>query len=135
MKYLSGTMIAAGVLAMLYFQQARADVVVIVSAQSTTTSLSSAQIARIFQGKSNIMTPVDIRAPSGTRNEFYRKVVGSDAHVRAEWSKLLFTGKVPAPKELDAAEVVRAVAANPNAIGYVDKTFVNMTVKIIYTVK
>ena len=135
MKYLSGTMIAAGVLAMLYFQQARADVVVIVSAQSTTTSLSSAQIARIFQGKSNIMTPVDIRAPSGTRNEFYRKVVGSDAHVRAEWSKLLFTGKVSAPKELDAAEVVRAVAANPNAIGYVDKTFVNMTVKIIYTVK
>jgi ABC-type phosphate transport system substrate-binding protein len=135
MKYLSGTMIAAGVLAMLYFQQARADVVVIVSAQSTTTSLGSAQIARIFQGKSNIMTPVDIRAPSGTRNEFYRKVVGSDAHVRAEWSKLLFTGKVSAPKELDAAEVVRAVAANPNAIGYVDRTFVNMTVKIIYTVK
>ena len=135
MKHFSGTMIAAGVLATLCFQQARADVVVIVSAQSTTTSLTATQIARIFQGKSNTMTPVDIRPPSGTRNEFYRKVVGSDARVRAEWSKLLFTGKVSAPRELAAAEVVAAVAANPNAIGYVDKTFVNMTVKVIYTVK
>jgi ABC-type phosphate transport system substrate-binding protein len=135
MRYFSGTMIAAAVLATLYFQQARADVVVIVSAQSTITSLSPAQIARIFQGKSNAMTPVDIRPPSGTRNEFYAKVVGNDARVRAGWSKLVFTGKVSAPKELDAARVVTAVAADPNAIGYVDKTFVNMTVKVIYTVK
>ena len=74
-------------------------------------------------------------SPSGTRKEFYAKVVGNDARVRAGWSKLVFTGKVSPPKELDAAQVVTTVAADPNAIGYVDKTFVNMTVKVIYTVK
>ena len=131
----SSRMIAASVIATLAFHQARADVVVIVSAQSTTTSMTAAQIARIYQGKSNSMTPVDIRAPSGTRNEFYTKIVGPDAQVRAQWSKLVFTGKGSAPKELEQADVVKAVAANPRTIGYIDKSFVNMTVKVIYTVK
>jgi ABC-type phosphate transport system substrate-binding protein len=30
---------------------------------------------------------------------------------------------------------VKAVAADPKAIGYVDSTFVNMTVKVVRTVK
>ena len=83
------------------------------------------------------MTPVDIANPSLARREFYTKVVGKDdAQVKARWSKLVFTGKGSAPKELPSgAEVVKAVAADPNAIGYVDRSFVNMTVKIIYTVK
>lgn len=135
MKHFSRTMIAAGALATLAFQQARADVVVIVSAQSTTTRLTAEQIARIFQGKSNTMKPLDIRAPSSIRSEFYTKVVGPDARVRAEWSKLLFTGKGSAPRELTQAQVVTTIAADPNAIGYVDRTFVDMTVKVIYTVK
>ena len=135
MKHFSGTLIAASALAALPFQQARADVVVIVSAQSTTTSLTPEQIARIFQGKSNTMTPVNIRPPSGTRDEFYAKLVGADAHVRAAWSRLLFTGKGSLPREFEAPGVVTAVAAHPNTIGYVDRSFVNMTVKVIYTVK
>jgi ABC-type phosphate transport system substrate-binding protein len=135
MKHFSRTMLAAGALATLAFQQARADVVVIVSAKSTTTRLTPEQIARIFQGKSNTMTPMDIRPPSSTRSEFYTKVVGPDARVRVEWSKLLFTGKGSTPREFTQAQVVTAIAANPNAIGYVDRTFVDMTVKVIYTVK
>jgi ABC-type phosphate transport system substrate-binding protein len=135
MKHFTRTMIAAGVLATLVFQQARADVVVIVSVDSTTTRLTPEQIARIFQGKSNTMTPVDIRPPSRIRSEFYTKVVGLDARVRAGWSKLLFTGKGSTPREFTQAEVVTTIAANPNAIGYVDRSFVNMTVKVIYTVK
>jgi ABC-type phosphate transport system substrate-binding protein len=135
MKHFSSTMIAAGLAAALAFQQAHADVVVIVSAHSTLTKLSAGQIARIYQGKSNTLTPVDVRSPSNTRKEFYAKVVGPEAQVRAQWSKLLFAGKGLPPKELAPAEVVAAVAANPDAIGYVDRSFVNMTVKVIYTVK
>ena len=33
------------------------------------------------------------------------------------------------------AEVVAAVAADPNVIGYVDKSYVDITVKVVYTVK
>jgi ABC-type phosphate transport system substrate-binding protein len=80
---------------------------------------------------------VDIASPSRARREFYAKVIGKDeAQVKARWSKLVFTGKGSAPKELPSgADVVKAVAADPHAIGYVDSSFVNITVKIILTVK
>lgn len=137
MKKLNKIMIGASLLLTLAVHQARADIVVIVSAQSTAPALSLEKISRIFQGKSNLMTPVDISRPARIRREFYTKVVGmDDAQVMALWSKLVFTGKVAAPKQFTSGEaVVEAVAADPNVIGYVDSSFVNMTVKVIYTVK
>jgi ABC-type phosphate transport system substrate-binding protein len=130
-------MIAAGLMLMAALQQAHADVVVIVSAQSTAPALSREQIARIFQGKSFAMTPLDLARPSSVRSEFYTKFVGKDdASVRGRWSRLLFTGKRSLPREFTSGtDLVSAVAADPNAIGYVDRSFVNMTVKVIYTVK
>lgn len=137
MKSFHKTLIAAGLMLMTALQQAHADVVVIVSAQSTAPTLSREQIARIFEGKSHVMTPVDLARPSAARREFYAKFVGTDdATLRAEWAKLLFTGKRSLPKEfVSGGDVVTAVAADPNTIGYVDRSFVNMTVKVIYTVK
>ncbi|MBV8803663.1 MAG: hypothetical protein JO042_01425 [Sinobacteraceae bacterium] len=131
------TMIAVGLTFTVISQTASADTVVIVSAQSKVTTLTPAQISRIYQGKSNLMKPVEIAQPSQARREFYAKVVGVDeARVKAGWASLVFTGKGTAPREYPTGtEVVKAVAADPNAIGYVDKSFVNMTVKIIYTVK
>jgi ABC-type phosphate transport system substrate-binding protein len=137
MKRFDKIMIGAGLLLLVASNQACADIVVIVSAQSTAPPLSLKQISRIFQGKSNLMTPVDIARPARTRREFYTKVVGMDeAKAIALWSKLIFTGKVAAPKQFPSgAEVVEAVAADPNLIGYVDSSFVNMTVKVIFTAK
>jgi ABC-type phosphate transport system substrate-binding protein len=133
----SKTMIAACLAFAVVLQQARADVVVIVSAQSSTANITPGQISRVYQGKSNAMTPLDIADPSIARREFYAKVVGKDdAQVKARRLSLVITGKGSAPKELSSgAEVVKAVAADPNAIGYVDRSYVNMTVKIVYTVK
>jgi ABC-type phosphate transport system substrate-binding protein len=137
MKRSSKTMIATGLAFTVVFQQARADVVVIVSAQSSAATITPEQISRVYLGKSNTMKPVDIADPSTARREFYAKVVGKDdAQVMARRLSLVITGKGSAPKELPSgAEVVKAVAADPNAIGYVDRSFVNMTVKIVYTVK
>jgi ABC-type phosphate transport system substrate-binding protein len=136
MKRSSKTMIAAGLTFTSALQQARADVVVIVSAQSTTT-VTANEISRVYLGDSNTMTPVDIANPSRARREFYTKVVGKDeSQVKARWSRLVFTGKGSAPKELPSGEeVVKAVAADPHAIGYVDRSFLNITVKTILTVK
>jgi ABC-type phosphate transport system substrate-binding protein len=137
MHSFSRIVIASGLLVLAVVHPAHADVVVIVSANSPVTTLSTAQIARIFQGKSNMMTPLDSQGHTVTRREFYAKVVGMDeARVREMWSKLLFTGKGSVPRELaSGVDVVKAVAADPKAISYVDRSFVNMTVKIIYTVK
>jgi ABC-type phosphate transport system substrate-binding protein len=137
MKKSSKTMIAAGLTFTAALQQARADVVVIVSAQSSATAITPDEISRVYLGKCNTMTPLDIENPSLARRDFYTKVVGKDeSQVKARWSRLVFTGKGSAPKELPSGEeVVKAVAADPNAIAYVDRSFVNITVKIILTVK
>jgi ABC-type phosphate transport system substrate-binding protein len=48
----------------------------------------------------------------------------------------VFTGKATPPKELaSSADVVKAVAADPSAIGYVEKGAVDASVKVVYEVK
>ena len=114
---------------------AYADVVVVVSAKSSTTTMTADEISQIYLGKSKAMKPVETSG-SPIRSQFYSKVAGKDeAQVKAIWSKLVFTGKATAPKELPtSAEVVKAVAADPNAIGYIDKAAVDSTVKVVYSV-
>lgn len=114
---------------------AHADVVVVVSAKSSTTTMTADEISQIYLGKSKAMKPVETSG-SPIRSQFYSKVAGKDeAQVKAIWSKLVFTGKATAPKELpSSAEVVKAVAADPNAIGYIDKSAVDSTVKVVYSV-
>lgn len=115
---------------------AYADVVVVVSAKSTTTTMTAEEISQIYLGKSKAMKPVEA-AGAPMRSQFYSKVAGKDeAQVKAIWSKLVFTGKATAPKELPtSADVVKAVAADSNAIGYVDKSAVDPSVKIVYVVQ
>src|SRR6186713_385809 len=110
---------------------AYAEVVVIVSAKSTATTMTADDIASIYLGKSTSMKPVDNATP--VRAQFYTAVAGKDeAQVKAIWSKLVFTGKATPPKALaSSADVVKAVAADPGAIGYVEKTAVDSSVKVI----
>ena len=111
------------------------EIVVIVSPKNPATRMFSEQASQFFLGKSSLFTPIE-RNDSPLRNEFYQKVLGKDAtQVKAVWSKLVFTGKGSAPKEYNSdAEVKKAVAADPAAIGYIDKAHVDDTVKVILTV-
>jgi len=114
---------------------AAAETVVIVNKANPATRMFSEQAAQFFLGKSNMFTPVDQPESSPIRAEFYHKVADKDpAQVKAIWSKLVFTGKATPPKEYpNNAEVKKAVAADPKAIGYIDKSAVDDTVKVILT--
>jgi ABC-type phosphate transport system substrate-binding protein len=114
---------------------ANADVVVIVSARSAATTMTANEIASIYLGKSTAMKPVDNATP--VRAQFYSAVAGKDeAQVKAIWSKLVFTGKAAPPKLLpSSADVVKAVAADPNAIGYIEKAAMDSSVKVVYEVE
>ncbi len=119
--------------------RANADVVVIVSAQNPISSLTAAQTARIFLGKTNnfpndsAATPFDQLAGSSARNEFYSKVVRkSNAQLSAYWAKVIFTGDGRSPEKLENdAAVIKAVAGDPSAIGYVNKSAVDNSVKVV----
>ena len=126
---------AALAVLLLAARPALAETVVIVNKANPATRMFSEQAAQFFLGKSNMFTPVDQPESAPIRAEFYHKVADKDpAQVKAIWSKLVFTGKATPPKEAaNNAEVKKAVASDPKAIGYIDKSAVDDTVKVILT--
>lgn len=133
MHQLIKTGIAATLLALTL--PAMAEVVVVVNPKAAESSLGKDQIAQFFLGKSSAMTPVDQPESAAIRAEFYKKVTDKDAsQVKSLWSKLVFTGKATMPKEApDSAAVKKMVAADPKAIGYIEKSAVDASVKAVYT--
>jgi ABC-type phosphate transport system substrate-binding protein len=118
---------------------AAAEVVVVVSASSPIAKLSASEISDVFLGKltrlpnGTTIVPLDQAEGSATREEFYLKFTGkSPAQVKAFWSKVIFTGRGRPPRALASdAEVVRALRGNPGAIGYVERSAVDATARIL----
>ncbi|MDH4286334.1 MAG: hypothetical protein OEV26_02820 [Gallionella sp.] len=113
---------------------AQADVVVIAGANSPVGSLSKDQSSDIFLGKNTAATPLDQPESSPLRDEFYSKVTGKSAsQAKSHWSKLSFTGKGKPPKEgRNSDDIKRLVADNPNLVGYIEKSAVDSSVKVIF---
>jgi ABC-type phosphate transport system substrate-binding protein len=123
----------AAAAAMVAASSAYADIVVIVNPAAGT--LTAEQVSDIYLGRNATFTPTDQPEGSAVRNDFYKKATGRDpAQVKAVWSRLVFSGKGQPPKEYaDAAAVKKAVAADPKAVGYIDKSAVDGTVKAALT--
>ena len=121
---------------------AQAQVAVVVNPKSAAASMTADQVAGIFLGKTSTLpsggtaAPADLAEGSAVRDQFYTKVAGKQsAQVKAAWSRLVFSGKATPPKELaSSAEVKKFVAANPDAIGYIEKSAVDGSVKAVLTV-
>ncbi len=114
---------------------AAADLVVIVNPGAGP--LSKEQVADLFLGKSQEYTPVDHPDSSAIYADFYKKATGRDtAQVKATWSRVVFSGKGQAPKQLpDSAAVKKAVAADPKAVGYIEKSALDGSVKAALTLE
>jgi ABC-type phosphate transport system substrate-binding protein len=127
-------MIAAAV-AFAVAVPAMAEVVAVVNTANSQASMTKDEVANVFTGKSSALTPVDQPESAPVRAEFYKKVADKDmSQAKALWAKLVFTGKATMPKEAaDSAAVKKAVAANPKAIGYIEKSAVDATVKVVFT--
>lgn len=121
---------------------AQAQVAVIVNSKSPTASMTADQVASIFLGKSNTLpsgataVAVDQAESAAVREHFYTKVTGKQAaQVKAAWSRIVFSGKGTPPKEMaSSAEVKKFVAANADAIGYIEKSAVDGSVKVVLSV-
>jgi ABC-type phosphate transport system substrate-binding protein len=115
------------------------DVVPVVSAKSPVTTLNAGQVADIFLGKTarfpdgTQAVPIDLDEDSPQRERFYAQYTGkSPAQVKAHWSKLVFTGRGQPPREVgSSAEARKVIADNPNAIGYIDSTQVDASVRVV----
>ncbi len=108
------------------------DLVVIVHPSAPT--LNKEQVADVFLGRAPRSVPVDQPHTVPMRAEFYRRATERDlAQVKAVWSRVIFTGKGRAPKEYaDSAAVKKVVAENPRAVGYIEKSAVDGSVKVAF---
>lgn len=113
------------------------EIVIVVNPANPATGMTPTQASQFFLGKSPMFTPVDQADSAPIRAEFYRKVADKDlSEVKAIWSKLVFTGKGTPPKVFHSnAEVKKAIAADPAGIGYIDKSAVDASVKVITTLQ
>jgi ABC-type phosphate transport system substrate-binding protein len=123
----------------LFAGHANADVVVIVNPKNPVAALTAEQVAALYLGKATAfpsgapVTLADQPEAAGIRGDFYQKATGrSAAQVRALWARITFTGKGTPPQELKSAADVKAfVAADPKAIGYVEASAVDGSVKAV----
>ena len=134
MTHTKSLVLRLGLLALLTLAgQTRAGEIVVVMGSGAATSLTKDQVASIYLGRNNGLKPIDLPATNPLRDSFYMKATDRDsAQIRAVWSKLLFTGQGRPPMELaDAVAVKKAVAADPKAVGYIDKADIDPSVKVV----
>jgi ABC-type phosphate transport system substrate-binding protein len=119
--------------------RATAEVVAVVSARSPIMALSKSQVTDIFLDKvrrfpdGSAALPIDQAEGSAARNEFYAKFAAkTPAQIKAYWSKIIFTGRGRPPQTAASdAELKRRIATNPAAIGYIDRSMLDATVREI----
>lgn len=133
-KYITLTRYSLLAASILCTSLVQAEVVVVVGAKSTTGSLSKEQASDIFLGKATSLTPLDQPESSSLRDDFYSKVTGKTAaQAKSYWAKLSFTGKGTPPKEAQSStDIKKQVANNPKLIGYIEKSAVDGSVKVLF---
>lgn len=90
------------------------------------------ELAEIYLGASAMLTPLDYADDAAIRADFYRRLVNREpAQLRAEWARLVFTGRGRPPRVLaSAAAVKRSVAADPRLVGYIERRDLDASVKL-----
>lgn len=117
-----------------------AEIAVIVN-PNNNNQLSKLEVRQIFLGKTHAFpngleaTPLDL--PDGDPNKtlfaenVLRKSVSS---LNSYWSRMLFSSKGKPPQTMSVDAAKKAVASNKTAIAYIDKSEIDSTVKVLFTV-
>ena len=134
-RHIESSALSALILFVFTVANVRAEEIVVI-VNLAAAPISKEQITDLYLGRSNAWTPIDQTVGSGIYVEFYRKLTGRDsAQGKAIWSQILFTDRGVPPKQLpDSAAVKRAVAANPKAVGYIEKSAVDASIKVVLSV-
>ncbi|WP_347985893.1 phosphate ABC transporter substrate-binding protein [Methylomonas sp. AM2-LC] len=126
---------------MLLHYPSQAEIVVVVSAKSSVSQLDKEKISAIFLGKTstfpdgNQAEPIEQLDESTAHDEFHRKVTEkSNSQLKSYWSKMVFSGQGNPPKEIvTSTELLKLIAANPKIIGYIEKSELNNSLKVVFT--
>ena len=117
-----------------------AEVAVIVH-PANASALTPDEITKLYLGRSKSFPDGSAAIPlaqvesTAVTNQFNEKILNkTGSQMKAYWSKLVFTGKGTPPKEVASdKDVIDLVSQNPSTIGYVDKSAVTPSVKVVTT--
>lgn len=111
------------------------EIVVIVNPAVDASAIDPEEIKRIYTGRSTSLTPYDLPENSRIRNEFYKIATGRNSRqIEALWARLVFSGRGRAPEELINSKAVKStVALDSRSIGYIEKSLVDGTVRVVMT--
>lgn len=131
---------AIGLALCLSIDTAAGGVVAVVSSKSSIRTLSQTQVADLFLGKASRYpsglqaVPIDQAEGSAVRDEFYAKLADKTAaQLKAYWSKIIFTGRGKPPAAVsNGIELKKRLVENPAAIGYIDATLVDDSVRVVF---
>jgi hypothetical protein len=123
--------LSAMILTVFAAAQLKAEEIVVI-VNPAAAPIGKEQIADLYLARGSGWIPIDQSAESPIYVEFYKKATGRDiAQIKAIWSRILFTGRGLPPKQLaSSAAVKKAVAADPRAVGYIEKSAVDASVKV-----
>jgi ABC-type phosphate transport system substrate-binding protein len=134
-------LLVAALLAPALARPAELTIAVIVH-PSRRVSLSEEDVARIFLRKQRFwpdgspIVPLNREAGSELRELFSERVFGGSSEALAGyWNEQYFLGMFPPATLSSTLAVKRYVAAEPNAIGYVESTAVDGSVRVALELK
>jgi hypothetical protein len=129
-------------LSMLIFSvsASTAEFVVVVNKSNSINALSKREVIDIYMGRyltfpdGEMSQPLDLPAQSTLKNDFYQQLVNkSEQKINAYWARLLFSGRAKPPSQATSVEdALNKVEASKFAIGYIPKSQVTDTVKVVY---
>ncbi|WP_229503727.1 hypothetical protein [Massilia putida] len=128
---------AFALLAIFAIAPAQAEIAIVVNPNNPVTHMDHSQVAQFFIGGSNNLKPVEYTDSAPIRAEFCKKVLErTPSQVRAMWARIVFSSAGKAPQELKSgADVKKVISQSPNAIGYIEKSEVDDSVKVIAVVE
>ena len=116
-----------------------AEIVVIVNSSNNLTELTRRQVVDLYMGRTSHFPNgeqskrYDQPINSTVRADFYYRMTQRPiAAINAYWARLIFTGRASPPTTVtDNEDMLRIVENDPNAIGYLDKQYINDKVTVV----
>ncbi len=126
-------------LALMFSPLSQAELVVIAHPSAGVDRLDQGAVKQLFLGKMRKLAGQKVKlldqvSGSADREQFYTQVTGkSSAQLKSYWSRLIFTGKGKPPEVVGGGAAVKSrVATSAGAVGYVDATQVDDSVKVLF---
>ncbi|MBN2414486.1 substrate-binding domain-containing protein [bacterium] len=140
-KRLNYILVAIVLLTLCVNAAAQSSFKIVVNTANPVTSISKADLQRIFLKKTTKwedntqITPVDLKSTSSIRASFSNDILNKTvAAVTSYWQGQIFSGAGLPPREVDTdREVMDWVKENPGGIGYISQS-TSVTVSGVKTI-